>query len=502
MSNKNPDVLLIGAGIMSATLGVLLKQLAPDLKVLLVERLDALAQESSDGWNNAGTGHAGYCELNYTPLQPDDTVKLDKAQMINTSYEITLQFWSYLVSTQFLPAPDQFVQPTPHLSFVWGEQNVAFLRQRYQQIRLDMPFTDIEYSDEFETLKEWMPLVMQGRDPEQLVAATRIQYGTDVDFGQLSRYLFSSLVAGDNVELLTSCQVQNLHQQNGQWQVEVKNTHTAQKINIMAPFVFIGAGGGALRLLQKSKISQSKNYAGFPVSGQFLVCKDPVITKQHHAKVYGKAQVKAPPMSVPHLDSRVINGQKVLFFGPFAGVTTKFLKKGSVFDLFASIRLTNILPILSVGLKKFVLVRYLVSEVLRSHRSRIDSLKEYYPEAKASDWRLVNAGQRVQIIKKKGFWKGELKLGTEMVYADDNSLAVLLGASPGASTAVQSMIELLERCFSKQMHSLEWQKKMQEMTPSYSLTENAELLQRVRQQTLDVLGLVKKSSELRKSRNE
>lgn len=488
---ESADILLVGGGIMSATLGTILMNLDPSLKIIMVERLDHVAHESTDGWNNAGTGHAGYCELNYTPQNADGSIAINRALAINAAFEVSLQFWSYLVEQKSLPAPHEFINSTPHESFVWGEKDVAFLRKRHELLSAHHLFKDMEYSEDPSVLSAWMPLVMKQRDAKQPVAATRVNYGSDVDFGSLTRNMVKHLETYPNFKLLLSHPVKALKQQaNGRWKVRVQDKTGANK-TIDAGFVFLGAGGGAFPLLQKSGIPESKGYGGFPVSGQWLVCKKPEIVRQHNAKVYGKAALGAPPMSVPHLDTRIINGEPALLFGPYAGFTTKFLKKGSFFDLFSSVKSNNVKPMLSAGRHNMDLTRYLVGEVFQSHKERVKALTNFYPEAKEDDWSLATAGQRVQIIKQCDEKGGKLEFGTEIVASKDGSLAALLGASPGASTSVQAMIEVIERCFKDRLDDGRWKSKMKEMVPSYgeSLVENADLLKSVRLRTLTTLGL-------------
>jgi len=492
MVENKVDILLVGSGIMSATLATLLNRLDPSLKIAMIERLDQVAHESTDGWNNAGTGHAGYCELNYTPLQASGSMDISRALAINASFETSLQFWSYLTEQQRLPKPSEFINRTPHQSFVWGETDVAFLRKRHKKLSGHHLFADMQYSEDPQVISKWMPLVMQERDASQPIAATRVEYGADVDFGTLTRSMVSALQRQPEFELFLGYTVKSLKQaKTGRWHARALDHTTRRLKKFEAGFVFLGAGGGALPLLQKSGIPESKGYGGFPVSGQWLVCNNPEVVNQHDSKVYGKAELGAPPMSVPHLDMRIIAGKPTLLFGPYAGFTTKFQKKGSFFDLVASVKSNNLKPMMLAGLGNMDLTRYLIGEVFQSHKERVAALSKFYPQAHAKDWTLAAAGQRVQIIKTCGKKGGKLEFGTEIVAAKDGTLAALLGASPGASTSVQAMIEVIERCFTARIDSGEWQAKLEAMIPSYkhSLIDNAELAGTVRKRTLNTLGL-------------
>ncbi len=492
MQKNKVDILLVGAGVMSATLGMLLSRLDPTLKIMMVERLGKVAHESTHSLNNAGTGHAGYCELNYTPEKADGSVEISKALLINAGFEVSLQFWSWLVEQGVLPASHEFINSIPHQSFVWGEKDVAFLRKRYELLHKHHLFEEMEYSEDPAVLKKWMPLVMANRDPKQKFAGTQVKLGSDIDFGSLTRHMIKALKKQANFELLLGHSIENLKQQaNGHWKVSMKDKHTDATHAYEADFVFLGAGGGALPLLQKAGLPESKGYGGFPVSGQWLVCKNPEVVKKHHTKVYGRAASGSPPMSVPHLDSRVIDGQPALIFGPYAGFTTKFLKEGSIFDLFNSVKPGNLKPMLAVAFDNMDLTRYLLKGALQSHKERVGALANFYADAKESEWSLESAGHRVQIIKSCTTKGGKLEFGTETITSKDGTLAALLGASPGASISVQAMIEVIERCFKKQIKSAEWKQQMKEMIPSYgeSLDENVELLHTVRHRTRTILGL-------------
>ena len=490
--DEQTDVVLVGAGIMSATLGSMMKTLNPQLKINIYERLDLVAAESSDAWNNAGTGHSAFCELNYTSQRPDGTIEFNKAVSINEQFEISKQFWAYMVNKGKLPEPKSFINNVPHMSFVWGNKNVEYLKKRYNVLSKQLLFKGMQYSENFDTLSKWMPLVMTGRNRKQKVAATYMAIGTDVNFGSLTRGLVASLKKEKGVKVALNHEVRNLKRlEDGTWLVTVRDNKTEKERNIKAKFVFIGAGGGALRLLQKSKIPEGRGFGGFPVSGEWMVCNNQDIIARHITKVYGKAGVGAPPMSVPHLDTRIINGRKALLFGPYAGFSSKFLKQGSYLDLTRSITLKNIWPMMSAGADNIPLTKYLISQVSQSNVARLNALKEYFPGAKASDWKLETAGQRVQIIKKDKKGGGVLQFGTEVVSAKDGSLAALLGASPGASTSVDIMITVLKKCFPKEMATPEWQSKMKEMIPSYQkkLSNDKALANAIRKANSTSLGL-------------
>ena len=485
-----PDVVLIGGGIMSATLGVLLHELDPTLKIQIVEALAEVAKESSNPWNNAGTGHAALCELNYTKENADGSVDISKALEINEAFEVSKQFWAWLVERGLLPEAQEFITAVPHMSFVHGAADQAFLRRRHETMTGHHFFAEMEYSEDPATIAKWAPLLLDGRRGDEPLAATRAEGGTDVNFGALTQRLVDYLASRDVVKIATHHPVRDIRRKrDGRWELTVRNLEKDINRTITAPFVFVGAGGASLPLLQKSKIPEGKGFGGFPVSGQFLVCDNPALVGRHHAKVYGKAAVGAPPMSVPHLDTRVIDGKNTLLFGPFAGFSPKFLKSGSLFDLPGSVRLSNIVPMLAVGKDNLDLTRYLIEQVMQSPEDRLEALQEFFPAAALGDWRLLTAGQRVQIIKQDENKGGVLQFGTEIVAAADGSIAALLGASPGASTAVDVMLEIIGKCFSKRLPG--WKAKLEEMVPSYgkSLRDDATLYQKVRTEADSTLGL-------------
>ena len=473
VETKHVDVVLIGGGIMSTTLGVWLNELEPGMSMEMIERLDGVAQESSNGWNNAGTGHSALAELNYTPEGKNGKIEISKAIEINEAFQISRQFWASQVKSGVLKNPRSFINSTPHMSFVWGDENIGFLKRRYEALQASPLFGGMQYSEDPEQIKKWVPLMMTGRDAKQKIAATWSPIGTDVNFGEITRQFVGHLQSQPNFSLKVSSEVQDITRNaDGTWRVAYKNLKDGTATQTDAKFVFIGAGGGALHLLQKSGIPEAKDYAGFPVGGSFLVTDNPAIAEQHLAKAYGKASVGAPPMSVPHLDTRVLDGKRVLLFGPFATFSTKFLKEGSYLDILTSTTPHNVWPMVKVGVDQYALVEYLAGQLMLSDDDRLNALKEYFPNAKKEDWRLWQAGQRVQVIKRDKEHGGVLKLGTEIVSSQDGSIAGLLGASPGASTAAPIMLDLMKKVFKDKVATPEWQAKIRQLVPSYGTQLN------------------------------
>ncbi|GAA0437304.1 malate:quinone oxidoreductase [Lentibacillus halophilus] len=491
MNNEHTttDVILIGAGIMSATFATLLKELAPDWDITIFEKLEKGGEESSNVWNNAGTGHSALCELNYTPEQPDGSIDCTKALDINEKFQESKQFWSHLVNNNLIDNPQDFIRPLPHMSLVHGEDNVTFLKKRFEALTNNPLFQGMEFSDNRETLKEWMPLIMEERTDQEPRAATKIDTGTDVDFGTLTQKLLKHLEQ-QNVHIKYNHTVDDMERTNdGGWEVKVRNFERGTLETHTSSFVFIGTGGAALPLLQKTGIPESKHVGGFPVSGLFLVCDNPDVVQKHKAKVYGKAPVGAPPMSVPHLDRRYIGNKETLLFGPFAGFSPKFLKTGSNMDLLGSVKPGNAFTMLAAGAKNMSLTKYLLGQLMLSKEQYIEELREFVPTANSDDWDIVTAGQRVQVIKDTDTGKGTLQFGTEIVNSDDGSIAALLGASPGASTAVSIILEIIEKCFPEYLQ--EWEPKIKEMIPSYglSLRDYPELIDDIQKTAAHALGL-------------
>ena len=468
MSSKPLDVALIGGGIMSATLGAMIQRLQPDWTIRIYEALGDVAQESSNPWNNAGTGHSALCELNYMPEAADGSVDPAKAISINEQFQLSRQFWASLVEAGDLPDPDTFIHSTPHMTFVTGRDNVTYLRKRFEALKNEPLFAGMEYSEDPDIIAKWAPLLMKKRNPQERIAATRQPEGTDVDFGALTHALVANLV-DRGAELALNHRVSSIKRtKNGLWRIKATAVVGRAHHEADARFVFVGAGGGALHLLQVSGIPEIKGFGGFPISGEFFRTTKPELVAQHNAKVYGKAAVGAPPMSVPHLDTRVVDGQAALLFGPYAGFSPKFLKTGSWWDLPGSVRGSNLGPMLAVARDNFDLIRYLLSELTASRAKKLRALQQFMPTARDEDWELITAGQRVQVMKKDPNKGGILQFGTEVVASADGSIAGLLGASPGASTAVPIMVDLLKQCFPDRYEG--WLPTLKKLIPTLGTT--------------------------------
>nr|WP_275068174.1 malate dehydrogenase (quinone) [Mammaliicoccus vitulinus] len=492
MDNKQPkEIILIGAGILSTTFGSFLKNVEPDWNIKLFERLDQPAIESSNEKNNAGTGHAALCELNYTVEQEDGSIDVEKAKEINEQFEVSKQFWSYLVKHKSIENPKEFIRPLPHNSFVMGIRNVDFLKRRYDALKSLSMFEGLTYTEDHKVLAEWMPLMMQGRNSNEPLAASKIDEGTDVNFGELTRKLVKNIEQHDNAQVHFRHEVVDFKQlDNSKWEVKVRNLVTGETETHVADYIFIGAGGNAIPLLQKTKIPESKHLGGFPISGAFLVCNNPKVVREHNAKVYGKEPPGTPPMTVPHLDRRYIQGKESLLFGPFAAIGPKFLKNGSNLDLFKSINISNVVTMLSSGVKNLSLVKYSIQQVLQRKEDRMKELRRFVPNAKDEDWDIHIAGKRVQVIKDtEEHGRGFIQFGTEVVNSEDHTVIALLGESPGASTSVSVALEVIEKNFPQYIES--WEPKIKEIIPSYgeSLIEDTQLLQKIRKQTAKELQL-------------
>ncbi|MCE2733649.1 MAG: malate dehydrogenase (quinone) [Cyclobacteriaceae bacterium] len=486
------DVVLMGAGIMSATLGLLLKELSPDISIQIFERMDEAGTESSDAWHNAGTGHAAFCELNYTPQRLNGNVDISKAIKISEQFELSREFWAYLVEKNYIGNPKEFITKVPHISFVWGDDNVNFLKTRYQLMNESALFKGMQFTQDERVLTDWAPLVMQGRKGNLPLAGTKMDIGTDINFGTLTRAMIKKLTSMPGVTMHYHTEALDLDPDGkGGWVVKVKSLLTDEKYKSKTKFVFIGAGGATLHLLKRAEIEERDGYGGFPVGGLWLKCHNKKLIELHNAKVYGKASVGSPPMSVPHIDTRYIDGKKELLFGPFASFSTKFLKNGSLMDLPKSIKFDNAIPMIFAGLKNIPLTKYLIEQLRLKPEDRLESLRDYVPLAELGDWELKEAGQRVQVIKKDKKEKGILEFGTEVVVSEDGTVAALLGASPGASTSAAVMLDIVKKCFKREIHTKAWQEKLHEIFPTYghALAKEEKLLQATRERTAKVLNL-------------
>ena len=489
LSNTKTDVVLIGAGIMSATLGALLRLVEPNWSITVIERLDGAAAESSDPWNNAGTGHSALCELNYTPELPDGTIDITKAVHVNEQFQVSRQFWSHAIEKGVLADARSFLNAVPHVSYVEGADRVEYLRKRRDALASNPLFATTEFIDDEAEFARRLPFMAAKRTFAAPVALNWTQDGTDIDFGSLSKQLIGFGVQTGTTALFGH-EVRDLSRESdGTWTVKVRNRRTGDTRKISTKFVFVGAGGDALPLLQKAGIAEAKGYGGFPVGGQFLRTANPLVTAGHKAKVYGFPPLGAPPMSAPHLDTRIINGRSWLLFGPFAGWSPKFLKQGHVTDLPLSVKPNNLSSMLGVGLTQLSLVKYLLGQLRLSEADRVDALRDFAPSAVDSDWSLTVAGQRVQVIKPAKGKGGTLEFGTTVIAAADGSIAGLLGASPGASTAVPAMLDVMERCFGDKFAG--WQPALKEMIPSLGteLSNEPELFAEVWDWGTKVLGL-------------
>ncbi len=493
---KHYDLICVGGGIMSATLALLLKLIDSDLKILILERLDKVALESSAAWNNAGTGHSALCELNYTPEREDGTIEVKKAIEVFTQFEQSKQFWTYLIENGLMDNAEKFIHAVPHHSWVTGKEDVEFLKKRFEEMTKHIEFEGMQYSENSEKLTEWFPLIMKNRDKNQPTAGTRNEIGTEVNFGILTRTFFKILKEKFDTPVYKEHEVLDVDPtKNSNWLTEIVNLKTHKKAYCDASHVFIGAGGGALPLLQKVEIDEKDGYGGFPVSGQWLICKNREVIKQHHAKVYSKAGPDSPPMSTPHLDTRYINGKQELLFGPFAGFSTKFLKEGSYLDLFKTIKWKNLPVMWGVFWHNLPLTKYLVHQVSMNHEDRMDELRHFVKDAKNEDWELKVAGQRVQIIKKDEKEGGVLEFGTEVVRSKDGAITAVLGASPGASTAVHIMTQLIQLAFPEKAASEKWQTKLNEIVPFWNkqIDDNVEEFKEVQKKCSKILGIGKYS---------
>lgn len=468
IAKEHYDLICVGGGIMSANLALIAKMLNPDLSILILERLGDVAQESSAAWNNAGTGHSALCELNYCPEEEDGSVSIEKAIEICKQFEITKQFWAHLVNEGFIEDPQTFLKGMPHHSWVAGTKNTDYLEKRYEAFKKHFMFDTIEFTRSIDKMKAWFPLIMRERTEDEVMAGSRIDRGTEVNFGVLTKRLYKILATEFDTPVHFHKEVLDLDPlENGNWTAITKDLETGDQQSIEADHIFIGAGGGALLLLETVEIDEKDGFGGFPVSGEWLVCTNEELIDQHYAKVYSKAGEDAPPMSMPHLDTRYVDGKKQLMFGPFAGFSPKFLKEGSYLDLLDSVTFKNIPSMLGAFWHNMDLTKYLIGQITMNFDDRMNDLRVFIKDAKNEDWRIEVAGQRVQTIKRDEFEGGKLEFGTQIVNGADGKITCLLGASPGASTAPKIMLDVLEIAFPEMMQSAETKMKLAQIAPSY-----------------------------------
>ena len=433
------DVIIIGAGIMGTTFATLAKELAPELNITILERLESAGEGNSWVFNNAGTGHEANCELNYTPVD-EEVISVEKALKIHAQFNVAKQFWAHLIKKGAIKDPKTFINQTKHCTIV-SESSIDELRLRFKEMSAHHFFESMRFSEDFDEIKSWIPYLMEGRPRHEKMAATVIETGTDVNFGALTQQMAEHAAQDLGVKIEYGTHVKRVHKSPaGSWLVETER-HGAP-VRYKADVLFVGAGGGAFPILKKSHLPFAKRFTGFPVGGRFL--QAPISAEQadhYRAKTYGKAKVGAPPMSVPHLDLRVADGQHYLLFGPFASFKPVLEKGRGFFDYLRAMRLHDIPGLLNVTLEHFPLVKYLVSETFKGEKSMFEELESFAPGlSKKFDWKPVHAGQRVQIIK-----DGDLQMGTEILVSKDKTYGTLLGASPGASVSPEVMLRCLEQ---------------------------------------------------------
>ena len=489
--SANPDVVLIGGGIMSATLAALLEVVAPQWSITVFEsaagrrrrelarleqrrhrpRRPVRAELHARRARRPGGPGQGRHDQRAVPGLPPVLVAPGRAGLTG--------------------APKEFINPVPHVSFVTGEDGRAYMRARHEALAAQPLFDGLEYSDDPAELAEWTPLMMAGRDPRQLVAATRSAAGTDVNFGALTRMLLEDAAdRGVAVHCQPARHEPRPARPTAAGRSPCRDTVTGERRTVRRPVrlrrrrrrrAAAAAEGGHPGDRRASAASRSAASSCAPA---------PPSWSQHQAKVYGQAAVGAPPMSVPHLDPRVIDGDHSLMFGPYAGFSPKFLKAGSMFDLPRSVKPNNLGSMLGVARTELALTRYLVNELLQSGADRHQTLRAFVP-----DGRRARLGDDHRRPARPGHQAGPgdrprrapvRHRGRRRRRRHDRRPARRL---PGASTAVSAMLDLLERCFPDRMPA--WRPALQEAIPSYgrSLADDPALLAEVRASTMQTLEL-------------
>jgi malate dehydrogenase (quinone) len=461
------NVVIVGAGIMGTTFAVLAKEMAPDLDITILERLDSAGAGNSSAFWNAGTGHEANCELNYTPVD-EEVISVEKALKIHAQFNVAKQFWAYLVEKGVMKDPKTFINQTRHCTIV-SESAIEELRLRFSEMSAHHFFEHMRYSEDFDEIKSWIPYTMDERPRDEKMAATVVETGTDVNFGALTEQMAAHAVNDLGVRIEYGTHVKRVHKSpTGRWIIEAVTR--GEPVQHRADVLFVGAGGGAFPLLKKSHLPFVHRFAGFPVGGRFL--QAPIREDQadyYRAKTYGKAKVGAPPMSVPHLDLRVVDGKHYLLFGPFASFNLVLERGRGFLDYLRSIRLHDIPNLLNVTLEHFALVKYLVSETFKGEKSMLAELDEFAPGlSRKFDWKPINAGQRVQIIR-----DGDLQMGTEILVSRDKTYGTLLGASPGASVSPEVMLRCLEQLLPAVCATKEAKEKKNRIFPEDNLDKLA-----------------------------
>ncbi len=491
------DIVLVGSGIMSTTLATMLKRLDPRLRIQIIEITPELAREASDGWNNAGTGHAALCEISYTPERDSSgTVPIGRALHIFEQFEHSKQFWGYAATSGMAGDPAAFIHAVPHVCFVKGAEDVDFLHARHAAMTEHHFFRGMTMSTDPSAIHQWAPLVMEGRESGPVAATTGA--GTEVDYGLLARKLCTWLAQQEHCGVATGWKVTKLQRNTGtgEWHITMKCQTTGETRMQRTKFVFVGAGGGSLPLLQSTGLAEVAGLGGFPIGGQWLVCDEPSICARHEAKVYGATPPSSPSLGAGHLDLRRLNGQRQLLFGPSASWTTRFLKHtGCLSDLPLSVRAGNLTALLHSGVRNLPLVKYLITQGLQSMEDRMEAVREFYPNARSEHWRLVQAGIRVQAIKKEN--RGAITFGTEVFSSHDRSVAALLGASPGASVSVNIALEVVQTCLPHLLGSSEGQERMRQMIPTFDVDlkqpGNAALFEKTTREAAERLQLTEQA---------
>lgn len=481
------NVVIIGAGIMGTTFATLAKELAPELDITILERLDKAGAGNSWAFNNAGTGHEANCELNYTPVD-GEVISVEKALKIHAQFNVAKQFWAYLLKKGAIKNPTSFINPTRHCTLV-SESSIEELKLRFNEMSAHHFFEGMRYSDDFDEIKSWIPYTMEGRPRHEKMAATIVETGTDVNFGALTEQMAGYATSQLGVKIEYGVHVQRVHRSPaGSWLLETRQNGNA--VQHRADVLFVGAGGGAFPILKKSHLPFARRFTGFPVGGRFLQAE---ITEeqasQYRAKTYGKAEVGAPPMSVPHLDLRVAEGKHYLLFGPFASFKPVLEKGRGFLDYLSSMRLHDIPGLLNVAVEHFPLVKYLVSETFKGEKSMLDSLEKFAPGLSSRfNWQPVEAGQRVQIIK-----DGDLQMGTEIIVSTDKTYGTILGASPGASVSPEVMLRALEQLVPSLCAGESAKEKLKEMFPEdklEALINNPDHYREIRDTVNQTLGII------------